>query len=71
MGVISVRLNKDEDKILRQLSEYFHTDKSTLIKKSLLELYENMKDIETVELFEKKEQKKKVSFVTAEDILKN
>ena len=71
MGVISIRLNKDEDKILRELSEYFNTDKSTLIKRSLLELYENMRDIETVELFEKKEQRKKVSFVAAEDILKN
>ena len=32
MGVISVRLNKDEDKRLKQLSEYFHADRSTLIK---------------------------------------
>lgn len=70
MGVISVRLNNDEDKILRQLSEYFHTDRSTLIKKSLLELYENMRDIETIDAFEKKEKKSKVSFVIAEDILK-
>ncbi len=71
MGIISVRLNKDEDKILRQLSEYFHSDKSTLIKKSLMELYENMKDVEMVELFEKKEKRKKTSFVTAEEILKS
>ncbi|MEK6767182.1 MAG: DUF6290 family protein [Planctomycetota bacterium] len=71
MGVISVRLNKDEDKRLKQLSEYFHADRSTLIKKSLLELYENMKDIEIVDLFEKKEKRKKVSFVTAEELLKD
>lgn len=70
MGVISVRLNKDEDKILRRLTEYFQTDRSTLIKKSLLELYENMKDGETIEIFEKKEKRGKVSFVTAEDVLK-
>jgi predicted transcriptional regulator len=70
MGVISVRLNNDEDKILRQLSEYFNTDRSTLIKKSLLELYENMRDVETIDAFEKKEKKGKVSFVIAKDILK-
>jgi len=71
MGTISVRLNRDEDEILKQLSEYFHADKSTLIKKSLLELYENMKDVEMVEVFEKKEKGKKVSFVTATEILNN
>jgi predicted transcriptional regulator len=70
MGVISVRLNKEEDKMLRQLSEYFHADRSTLIKRSLFDLYENMLDIETIEAFEKKEKRGKVSFVTAEDILR-
>jgi hypothetical protein len=69
MGVVSVRLNRDEDKILKQLSEHFHADKSTLIKKSLLELYENMKDVEMIERFEKKEKIKKVSFVTAAAVL--
>lgn len=69
MGVISVRLNKDEDKILKRLSEYFHADRSTLIKKSLVELYENMKDIEMIEAFEKKEKRGKVFFTSAEDIL--
>ncbi len=62
MGIISVKLNKNEDKMLRQLSEHFHADRSTLIKKSLLDLYENMLDIETIEKFEKNEQKGKVFF---------
>jgi predicted DNA-binding protein len=70
VGVISVRLNKEEEKILKDLSQYFHADRSTLIKRSLFELYENMLDIETIESFEKKEKKGKVSFITAEDILK-
>ena len=35
-----------------------------------INLYENMLDIETIEAFEKKEKRGKVSFVTAEDILK-
>ena len=70
MGVISVRLNKEEEKMLRYLSKYCHANRSTLIKRSLFELYENMLDIETIESFEKKEKKGKVSFTTVEDILK-
>jgi hypothetical protein len=70
MGVISIRFNSDEEKILKKLSGYFHVDKSALIKKSLVELYENVVDLNTITKFEEKEKKKKVSFTTAEDILK-
>ncbi len=38
MGVISVRFNKDEEKILKKLSDHFHKENSALIKKSLFEL---------------------------------
>jgi predicted transcriptional regulator len=70
MGVISIRLNKDEEKILKKLSEHFHEDKSALVKKSLLELYENVLDLDEIKKFETKEKKGKVSFFTADDILK-
>ncbi len=70
MGVISIRFNSDEEKILKKLSDYFHEDKSALIKKSLVELYENVLDLNTITRYEEKEKKKKVSFTTAEDILK-
>jgi len=69
MGVISVRLNKEEDRILKKLSDYYGMDKSTLIKKSLYELYENVVDLDFIEKYEKKEKKGKTSFVTAEEIL--
>lgn len=69
MGVISVRLNKDEDKMLKYLSEHFNADKSTLIKRSLFELYENMRDNDTIDAFEIKESKGRISFFTANDIL--
>ena len=68
MGVISIRLNKDEEKVLKKLVEYFHEDKSALVKKSLLELYENVVDLDEIKRFEAKERKGKVSFFTAEDI---
>ncbi len=70
MGVISVRFNKDEEKILKKLSDHFHEDKSTLIKKSLIELYENVLDLNEIKMFEAKEKRGKVSFAPAEDILK-
>ena len=70
MGVISVRLNKKEEEIVKKLSEHFQQDKSTLIKKSLLELYENVIDLKEIKKFEAKEKKGRVSFHTAEDILK-
>ena len=71
MGVVSVRFNKDEEKILKKLSDYFHEGKSTLIKKSLFELYENVLDLNEIKKFEAKEKKGKVSFSSAEDILNN
>ncbi len=70
MGVISIRFNSDEEKILKKLSEHFHEDKSALIKKSLQDLYENVLDLNTIKKYEEREKKKKVSFTTAEDILK-
>ena len=70
MGVISVRFNKDEEKILKKLSDHFHEDKSTLIKKSLVELYENVMDLNEIKKFETREKRGKVSFSSAEEILK-
>jgi hypothetical protein len=70
VGVISVRFNKDEEKILKKLCDHFHEDKSTLIKKSLIELYENVTDLNEIKKFETKEKKGKVSFSSAEEILK-
>ena len=70
MGVISVRFNKNEENILKKLSDHFHEDKSTLIKKSLFELYENVLDLNEIKKFESKEKRGKVVFSSAEDILK-
>jgi hypothetical protein len=41
-----------------------------LIKKSLVELYENVKDLNEIKKFESKEKRGKVSFSSAEEILK-
>lgn len=70
MGVTSVRFNKREEKIINYLKEHLNCDTSTLLKKSLWELYEDLKDKEIIEDFEKNENNGQVSFNTIDEILK-
>lgn len=66
MAVVSVRLNQDEEKILSFLADYFHEDKSTLFKKSMYELFEDIQDIKFIE--EHIEPKEQREFITSEDL---
>ncbi|MCK5521068.1 MAG: hypothetical protein KAI81_08140, partial [Candidatus Marinimicrobia bacterium] len=68
MAVISVRLNKEEEKVLNYLSKYFNKDKSTLFKKSLMELYEDIQDIKFVNSYIKSENKKEKNYITADEL---
>jgi len=68
MGVTSIRLNKKEKKVLNYLKEYFHCDSSTLLKKSLFELYEDLKDKEIIDAFEEKEKDGKTKFISFEKL---
>lgn len=63
---MSVRMNKEEEKIINYLSSYFEEEKSAIIKRSLQEMYEDIIDNKIIERFEKEEH----TFVSAEDILK-
>ena len=56
--------------LINYLKEHPNCDTSTLLKKSLLELYEELKDREIIEDFEKDEKDGKVSFNTIDEILK-
>jgi hypothetical protein len=69
MAVISVRFNSKEEKILKTLKNYYNCDSSNLIKKSLLDLYEEIKDREIIEQFEIKDKTSKSEFVKIDDIL--
>jgi hypothetical protein len=69
MAVISVRFNSKEEKILKTLKNYYNCDSSNLIKKSLLDLYEEIQDREIIEQFEIKEKASKSAFVKIDDIL--
>lgn len=70
MGIISVRLNSQEEKVIKKLAEYYDEDRSKLLKRSLFELYENIVDGKEIEKFERKESAKKVKFHSADEILK-
>lgn len=69
MAVTSVRFNKKEEKVLDYLKDHFHCDTSSLLKKSLWELYEELKDKEIIEEFEKNEEKGNIKFSTIDNIL--
>jgi len=68
MAVISVRLNSEEEKILAYLSEYYDEEKSTIIKHSLKDLFEDIQDRETIQKFE--ESGSTTRFLSPEEIMK-
>lgn len=69
MAVVSVRFNDKETKILKILKKYYNCDYSSLLKLSLWDLYEEIKDKGIVEEFEKKEKSSKANFVKIKDII--
>mgnify|MGYP001065614919 CR=1 FL=1 len=69
MAVVSVRLNESEEDVLNFLTEYFHEEKSSLLKKSMFELYEDVQDIKFVDNYLDKKGFDKKNFVSGEDLL--
>jgi len=69
MAVISLRLNRNEESMINFLSNYYEQDKSSLIKYSLKELYEDIIDKQTIIEYEKREKNGKTKFVDSNDII--
>ena len=69
MSVISIRLNKQEEHMLKTLISYYEKDKSALIKHSLRELYEDLIDNKEIEAFETRESAGDVEFISSDDVL--
>lgn len=65
MTEISVKMNQREERIINSLAEHFQEDKSSVIKRSLFALYEDVIDIKQINEFEKGEHK----FIQSKDIL--
>ena len=70
MAIISLRLNKNEEDMVNFLSDYFQFERSSLIKYSLKELYEDIIDKQIISEYEAKEKKGKIKFVDSEEIIK-
>ena len=71
MAVISIRLNEEEERMVSFLSNQYEKDKSSLIKYSLKEMYEDFIDNRIIDQFEIEEDKNSLHFLSAEDILKS
>jgi hypothetical protein len=69
MAVISLRLNKNEESMVNFLSNYYEQDRSSLIKFSLKELYEDIVDKQIITDYEAKEKNGEVKFVDSNDII--
>jgi hypothetical protein len=69
MAVISLRLNRNEESMVNFLSNYYEQDKSSLIKYSLKELYEDIIDKQMITEYETREKKGEVKFVDSKDIM--
>jgi hypothetical protein len=69
MAVISLRLNQNEEKMVNFLSEYYEQDKSSLIKHSLKELYEEIIDKQIINEYETREKNGEINFVDSNEII--
>ena len=68
MAVVSVRLNEKEEEVLNYLTDYFHEEKSSLLKKSMFDLYEDIQDIKFVDNYLEKKGFDKKNFVSADEL---
>jgi hypothetical protein len=69
MAVISLRLNRNEESMVNFLSNYYEQDKSSLIKYSLKELYEDIIDKQIITEYETREKNGEMKFVASNDIM--
>jgi len=70
MAVISIRLNTEEEKMVSFLSEQYEKDKSSLIKYSLKEMYEDFIDHKVIDEFENNEKIQIGNYLSAEELIK-
>lgn len=69
MAIITLRLSDQEEKVLELLVRHFDQDKSKVLKDALWDMFEDLRDRELIEDFEKKLRAGKVEFVSADDFV--
>lgn len=70
MAIVTLRLNDEEEEILELLVKYFDADKSKILKEAMWDKFEDLRDREIIEDFEKKNRTGKVQFASADDLIK-
>ncbi|GMT50139.1 MAG: hypothetical protein IEMM0008_1678 [bacterium] len=68
MGVTTIRLNDDEQKVLDTLVEHYGLPQSTLLKKAMFELYEGLLDKRDIEMIERERKAGNDKWFTFEEI---
>jgi predicted DNA-binding protein len=69
MAIVTLRLNQEEEKILRLLVKHLDQDKSKILKEAMWDKFEELRDRELIEGYEKKSRTGKVRFESADDLL--
>lgn len=67
MAIITLRLTDQEEKVLELLVRHFNQDKSKVLKDALWDMFEDLRDRELIEDFEKRLRAGKVEFVSPDD----
>jgi predicted DNA-binding protein len=70
MAIVTLRLNDEEEKILELLVKYFDADKSKILKEAMWDKFEDLRDQEIIEGFEKKSKVGKIQFGSADDLIR-
>ena len=69
MAIVTLRLNDEEEKVLELLVKHFDADKSKILKEAMWDKYEDLRDQEIIEVFEKKERAGKTKFESADNLI--
>jgi hypothetical protein len=70
MGIVTLRLNEEEEKALEILQKYFDEDKSKILKEAMWEKFEDLRDREVIEAYEKQASAGKIKFESADDLIR-
>ncbi len=69
MAIVTLRLNDEDEKVLNLLVKHFDLDRSKILKEAMWDKFEDLRDQEIIEGFEKKMRAGKTQFATAKDLI--
>jgi hypothetical protein len=67
MAVTSIRFNQEDEKIINFLRKTLNSDTSSVVKRALYDLYEEIREREIIEEFEVRESESEVHFSTLDE----